>query len=207
MGDLRRTVLPLMLLGNTEAKKTSIIQKFCCGEVYDSNREPIVKESYIYLVRLHGYDLKIKIWDTSGQESFKYLSVELVKVSEAVILVYSVNNLNSFISLDDWLNKLDEIRDISNLPIIIIGHKYDNEKERVITTEEGKRYAEKKGYHFYEVSAKTGEGINEAFDDIIEQLFFLFEDEITGKKTKTKVNKNKKLNYNNLIQLKKYISY
>ena len=61
---------------------------------------------------------------------------------------------------------------------------YDDIKVRV---SKGKReiiknYAESKGYHFYETSAKTGHNIKEAFDDMFEQLYQNFEGEITGKK-------------------------
>ena len=50
---------------------------------------------------------------------------------------------------------------MSEKPIIIIGNKIDeNEGHRMISYEEGKKYAESKGFHFYEVSSKTGENIS-----------------------------------------------
>ena len=149
MGDLKRTVLPLMLLG----------------------------------VNLHGYQLKMKIWDTAGQERFKSMSVQVIKNSDAVILVYAINDINSFKALDQWLNKLNETTDLNKKPIIIVGNKADlPEDQRVVTYEEGKNYASSKGYRFYETSAKTKQNIEDAFNDIFEQLYQTFEEEITGKK-------------------------
>ena len=182
MGEVRRTVLPLMLLGDGQVGKTSLILRLTGNEFNDSQLTTVGKESYIHQVNLHGYDLKMKIWDTAGQERFKSMSVQVIKTSDAVILVYSVNDKKSFNSLDMWLNKLSDTTDLSKKPIIIIGNKCDiDQSKRQISFEEGKKYAENKGYHFYETSAKTGENVEKAFNDIFEQLYTCFEEEIIGK--------------------------
>ena len=182
MGDLRRTVLPLMLLGDGQVGKTSLILRLTGNEFNDSQLTTVGKESYVQQVDLHGYTLKMKIWDTAGQERFKSMSVQVIKTSDAVILVYAINDKNSFLALDTWLGKLNETTDLSKKPIIIIGNKADlDESQREISYEEGKKYAESKGYHFYETSAKTSQGVQEAFNDIFEQLYTCYESEITGK--------------------------
>ena len=182
MGDLRRTVLPLMLLGDGQVGKTSLILRLTGNEFNDSQLTTVGKESYIQQVTMHGYALKMKIWDTAGQERFKSMSVQVIKNSDAVILVYAIDDINTFKALDHWLGKLNEATDLSKKPIIIVGNKADLENERKITYEEGQKYATSKGYKFYETSAKTGNGIKEAFDDIFEQLYKAFEGEITGEK-------------------------
>ena len=183
MGDLKRTVLPLMLLGAGQVGKTSLILRLTGNEFNDSQLTTVGKESYIQQVNLHGYELKMKIWDTAGQERFKSMSVQVIKNSDAVILVYAIDDRNSFNALDQWLNKLNDTIDISKKPIMIIGNKSDVESDkRVVTYEEGKKYADEKGYHFYETSAKNNINIKEAFDDIFEQLYKAFEPEITGEK-------------------------
>jgi small GTP-binding protein len=183
MGDLKRTVLPLMLLGDGQVGKTSLILRLTGNEFNDSQLTTVGKESYIQQVKLHGYELKMKIWDTAGQERFKSMSVQVIKNSDAVILVYAIDDRNSFNALDQWLNKLNDTIDISKKPIMIIGNKSDVESDkRVVTYEEGKKYADEKGYHFYETSAKNNINIKEAFDDIFEQLYKAFEPEITGEK-------------------------
>ncbi len=183
MGDLRRTVLPLMLLGDGQVGKTSLILRLTGNEFNDSQLTTVGKESYIHEVTLNGYKLKMKIWDTAGQERFKSMSVQVIKNSDAVILVYSIDDINSFKNLDNWLSKINETADITKKPIIIIGNKADvsNEK-REVTFEEGKNYAENKGYKFFETSAKTGQNIHEAFNEIFQQLYKVFESEITGEK-------------------------
>jgi small GTP-binding protein len=196
MGDLRRTVLPLMLLGDGQVGKTSLILRLIGNEFNDSQLTTVGKESYIQQVKMHGYDLKMKIWDTAGQERFKSMSVQVIKNSDAIVLVYAINDIKTFKSLDQWLSRLNETTDLSKKPIIILGNKQDlGDEKREVTFEEGKKYAESKGYNFYETSAKTSYNIKEAFDDIFEQLYKAFEPEITGEKKENggiQINKNKR---------------
>ena len=185
MKNLRKTVIPIMLLGDYSTEKTSILLKLTGNEINDSQLTTVGKESYILPINLHGYDLKIKLWDTAGQERYKSMSVQVLKNSDGIVLVYSVNDRYTFNSIDQWLLKLNETSDLSEKCIIIIGNKvYENERSREVSYEEGKKYAENKGYNFYEVSSKTGENIKEAFNDIIEQIYIKFEFEITGKRVK-----------------------
>ena len=196
MGDLRRTVLPLMLLGDGQVGKTSLILRLIGNEFNDSQLTTVGKESYIQQVKMHGYDLKMKIWDTAGQERFKSMSVQVIKNSDAIVLVYAINDIKTFKSLDQWLSRLNETTDLSKKPIIILGNKQDlGDEKREVTFEEGKKYAESKGYNFYETSAKTSYNIKEAFDDIFEQLYKAFEPEKKKKKKENggiQINKNKR---------------
>ena len=171
MGEVRRTVLPLMLLGDSQVGKSSLLLRLTGNQFNDSQLTTVGKESYIMQVNLHGYELKMKIWDTAGQERFKSMSVQVIKTSDAVVLVYAINDRNSFNALDKWLLKISEASDISKKPIIVIGNKSDLDDKRQVSYEEGENFAKNKGYNFYETSAKTGENINEAFNDIFEQLY------------------------------------
>ena len=192
MAEVKRTLIPLMLLGDGQVGKTSLIARITGNEFDESLLTTIGKSSHTYEVELHGYNLKMKIWDTAGQERFKSMSVNVIKNAEGLLLTYSITSRESFNNLESWLKQLNDAKDISKIPIVIVGNKSDLEKLRIVKYEEGKEFADKHNYHFYEVSAKTGQNVKEAFYDIFEQLYELFEEEITGKK-----------NVSNSIQLTK----
>ena len=201
MADSRRTVIPLMLLGDGQVGKTSLTKRLTGNVFEDSQLTTIGKESYVYLTQLHGYDVKMKIWDTAGQERFKSMSVNVIKNVEGLILTYSIASRESFQNLESWLKQLNDADDLSKKPIIIVGNKSDLEATREVSKDEGKQFADNHGYHFFETSAKTAENVKEAFDDIFEQLYNRFEEEIKGIKcensksisiTKGKKGKNKK---------------
>ena len=181
MTDLKRTVLPIMLLGDGQVGKTSMILNLLGNEYNDSQLTTVGKEAYTYQTNINGYELKMKIWDTAGQERFRSLSAQAIKISDGVVLVYAVNQKSSFLAIDQWINKINELVDISRKPIIIVGNKSDIDSSlREVQYEEGKKYADNKGYKFYETSAKTGSGIKEAFLGIFNQLFIIYEKEIIG---------------------------
>ena len=193
MDDLARTVFSLALLGESEVGKTSLIMRLCNNEFNEHELSTVGKESHMYPVKLHGHDMKIKIFDTAGQERFRSLIVKTFKIAEAIMLVYSIGNKRSFNQLDEWLRELSQNVDTTKIPIIIIGNKSDlDEEDRVISYDEGKNYAEKKGYHFYETSVKNNKNISECFNDIFEQLYKIYEPEIVGNTSKIENVKLKK---------------
>ena len=178
----RRIVIPLMLLGDGQVGKTSLSLNLTKNTFDDSLLTTVGKESYIYQANLHGHNVKMKIWDTAGQERFKSMSVGVIKMVDGLILVYSIANKETFKNLDTWMNSVKNIADLSSKPVIILGNKCDLNENRQVTYEEGENYAKNLGYHFYETSAKTGENVKEAFDDIFEQLYKIYEEEIEGSK-------------------------
>ena len=178
----RRIVIPLMLLGDGQVGKTSLSLNLTKNTFDDSLLTTVGKESYIYQANLHGHNVKMKIWDTAGQERFKSMSVGVIKMVDGLILVYSIANKETFKNLDTWMNSVKNIADLSSKPVIILGNKCDLNENREVTYEEGENYAKNLGYHFYETSAKTGENVKEAFDDIFEQLYKIYEEEIEGSK-------------------------
>ena len=196
MSNFKRTVLPLMLLGDSKVGKTSLILKLTKNTFDDLTLSTLGKESFIYQVNLHGNDLKMKIWDTAGQERFKSMSLNVIKSVDGLILVYSITSKSSFNNLEYWLNQLKDICDLSKKTMIIIGNKSDLQASREVTYEEGEQFAKSRGCNFYETSAATGENIQEVFNDIFEQLYILFEDEIKGikkdEKTKITITKHNK---------------
>ena len=173
-------VIPLMLLGDGQVGKTSLSLTLTKNKFDDSLLTTVGKESYTYLTNLHGHDVKMKIWDTAGQERFKSMSVGVIKTVDGLILVYSITSQESFRNLESWMKSVKDIADLSKKPVIIVGNKCDLENMRNVTYEEGKQYATNLGYHFYETSAKTGENLKEAFNDIFEQLYDLKKDYIEG---------------------------
>ena len=197
MTDVRRTLIPLMLLGDSQVGKTSLTLLLTKNKFDDSLLTTIGKESYMYQVNLHGHDIKMKIWDTAGQERFKSMSLSVIKTVDALVLVYSIASKQTFNNLETWLQQLKNITDLSKKPVIILGNKCDLEEIREVTYKEGEEYAENLGYHFYETSAKTGKNVKEAFDDIFEQLYQINKDEIEGKvvsKNKMTLNNKQKKN-------------
>lgn len=82
--------------------------------------------------------------------------------AQGIIIVYSVASERAFKELQTVLPTLPK------LPTLLIGNKLDIPRE--VTTEAGQDVAEKFGYHFLEITAKTKEKVDEAFDLLINKV-------------------------------------
>ena len=83
--------------------------------------------------------------------------------ANGILYVYDITNKESFHRLKNWLN--DSKGNVSpETEMIIVGNKIDLEENRVVSKKEAEDFATEKGFLFYEVSAKTGEQIEELFN-------------------------------------------
>jgi GTPase SAR1 family protein len=47
--------------------------------------------------------VKLTIWDTAGQEKFKSITKDYYRDADAIVIVYDVNNRESFDHIDQWV--------------------------------------------------------------------------------------------------------
>ena len=169
MADMRRTVIPIMLLGDSQVGKTSLILRLT-GNKFDGNiLTTIGKESYIYETILHDINIKIKIFDTAGQERFKSISQNYIKKANGVLLMYDISDEASFNNIENWMQNIQD-NSGNKMCIVLVATKCDLVEERVVSKESGEKLAEKYGIHFYETSSKDNINIEKSFYDIAEQI-------------------------------------
>ena len=112
---------------------------------------------------IDGKKVKVKIWDTAGQEQYKSLTRNFYRNSNGVVIVYDVTSRKTFNTVKDWISSISDAAD-KDIKIILIGNKIDLPRE--VTTEEGRVMAQKFDIKFFETSAKDNTGISESIKDI-----------------------------------------
>ena len=115
--------------------------------------------------------VKIQLWDTAGKKIYNSIIKATFKKSNAVILVYDVTNESSFIAIKDWIEKIKNNENENNAIIALVAQKCDLQ-DRVISEEKGKELANELGVEFFEVSAKTGDNIEELFNHLVQKCVF-----------------------------------
>ena len=116
-------------------------------------------------------NIKLQIWDTCGQEAYRSLITSFYRNSSLAILVYSIDNQNSYSNIESWLN---EIKSQANpeIKIFLIGNKKDLEDQRQIDTDDAKLFSKEHGFnYFFETSAKTGFNAQAVFVRAAKELY------------------------------------
>lgn len=162
----------VVVLGDSAVGKTSIAMRFIEDKFSESHVVTLAAKFQQPKVHLKsGTTVKINLWDTSGEEKFRSVLPIYFKNINGAILTYSINDKLTFDSVRYWLAELDKHVKKEDVALYLVGNKKDlPDSERKIETRTAQKLAEEHGMLFTEVSAKTGEGVNEVFRSLAEEL-------------------------------------
>ena len=142
--------------------KSNILSRYAKNTFKPNHEITIGCEFMAKNIRLKDKIIRIQIWDTAGQESFRSITRSYYKNSTCAFIVYDITFKKTFDNVIIWLN---ECRDMcyKNILICLIGNKIDLEDKREVTFEDGENFAKENNLLFFETSAKNGYNINEIF--------------------------------------------
>ena len=174
----------LVLLGDSSVGKSSIVNRFV-KDSFDEFRESTIGAAFLsQTIALQGQpdvSVKFEIWDTAGQERYKSLAPMYYRNANAALVVYDITQAGSLEKAQAWVAELKEKVDDDSLVIYLVGNKVDlaeaDQEVRAVPTPEAQQYADDNGLLFGEVSAKTGQGIQETFQAIGQKLYDLKKNE------------------------------
>ena len=89
-----------------------------------------------------------------------------IRDANIIIVVYDISNKDSFIHTDHWVNETKDLKREDAI-FVLVGNKIDLEDKRAVSQKEAEDFATEKGFLFHEVSAKTGDEVQELFNSII----------------------------------------
>ena len=163
--------IKVITLGNSEVGKSSFIIKYIDNSFtlyYTATLGIDFKQKKIKLK--DGRDVRLRIFDTAGQERYKSVSASFIKKADGVILIYDIGDLESFEAVENWIKSIREIGK-DNLPIILVGNKCDlSDDKRMISLKEGQDKADEFNIPFYETSCKEGINIKEVFEKLVDDI-------------------------------------
>jgi Ras-related protein Rab-6A len=110
---------------------------------------------------------RLQLWDTAGQERFKSLIPGYLRDAHCALIIFDVANRSSLNNAENWLQLYNENKTGEGFTLLV-GNKIDLKEQREVSEEEGKSKAKELGVIYYEVSAKTGDNLEELFSNIVE---------------------------------------
>jgi small GTP-binding protein len=124
-------MVKIMLIGDSNVGKTSIMRKFCKPEASDLESIPssVGLDYAERIISIQGKNVLVQIWDTAGQEKFQTLTPSYYRSAMGILLVFSVTDKSSFNSVELWMRQIKQYA-VEDIPVIILCNKIDiNSKE------------------------------------------------------------------------------
>jgi Ras-related protein Rab-6A len=113
-------------------------------------------------VEIDGSPYRFVIWDTPGNEKFRAMNEAYLSYADGILLLCEVTVRHSFNAFPSWYESIER-RAKAEIPVVICATKVD--LPGVLSLAEVEEFAASKNAPFFAVSAQTGEGVNEAFEE------------------------------------------
>ena len=160
----------ILLLGDDTSIKSAFITRYFSGFFQEDLRLTIGVDFYSKTTSFKDKKVKLQIWDFGGEERFRFLLSQYCKGANGAFFLYDITNQVSLDHLPDWTQIIRE--NAGDIPIMLIGSKVDLNEFRAVPRDDGILAAKKYNLaSFVELSSKTGENVENAFQVITEILF------------------------------------
>ena len=185
----------IILVGNCRAGKTTFVNRIITGDFTKIYLSTIGFDLKKKVIKVDEHNYNIYFLDTSGINIRNNFSVLTNHINtNGIIYMYDIADRESFDSIPEWIeNTKDMIKDKKNCSMFMIGSKLDLEEKRIVTEEEGRKFAEQNGMHFLELSSTDKESVNKSMLFIIKKILNL-SDDFSGKIMMGSKNINEKEN-------------
>ncbi|KAI8500719.1 hypothetical protein Bbelb_215370 [Branchiostoma belcheri] len=175
MDDLLGKSVPeyrVVVMGSAAVGKTSLRIEFCTTEII---REFIDEDDSMMLdmnertFSVDGMETTLHLTDTSGHNYVRRRDQYIPK-GDAYLIVYAINDRESFKTASKLLIKLRRSRPLHDIPVILVGNKRDLERSREVKKKEGIACAKVMECKFIETSTTIRHNIDELFEGVVRQI-------------------------------------
>ena len=161
----------MIVIGDAGVGKSCLTNR-AAKDKFLSDYSPTVGFEFLtFSTNIENKIIKLQIWDTCGQEVYRSLITNFYRNASLAMMVYAINSRESFFHINQWLKEV-RLQSHPDVKIILIGNKSDLENERVVTTEEARKFKEENQIlYFEETSAKSGLNTKEVFVEAARILY------------------------------------
>eukprot|EP01127_Copromyxa_protea_P002782 TRINITY_DN12733_c0_g1_i1.p1 TRINITY_DN12733_c0_g1~~TRINITY_DN12733_c0_g1_i1.p1 ORF type:complete len:212 (-),score=42.96 TRINITY_DN12733_c0_g1_i1:80-715(-) len=159
-----------IIIGDTAVGKSCLLLQFTESRFQAGHDMTIGVEFGTKTVTVDDTQVRLQIWDTAGQESFRAITRSYYRGAAGALLVFDITRRESFNHLESWLTDARQNANES-MVTVLVGNKVDMEAKRAVSVEEAKQFAQENGLLYIETSAKTAANVDEAFVSCTQQIY------------------------------------
>jgi Ras-related protein Rab-2A len=164
----------VIIVGDTGVGKSCILLRFSEDTFNEQHNVTIGVEFGSKQVEIGSTSIKLQIWDTAGQESFRSITRSFYRRADGVLLVYDATARHTFENCKYWLEEIRQNAS-SDVVVYLVANQIDlisSGESREVSTEEALEFTRKNGLGGYkETSALSGINVHEAFKEFCTILF------------------------------------
>lgn len=162
-------IIKTIILGDSGVGKTTLLYKYIYGRFMTEIISTVGVNYVSKKINLENDKIKLQVWDTAGQERFRSIIRSYYRNVAGCIILYDVTNIQSFENCGYWI---DQIRaENPGVNIILVGTKNDLSDYRMVSWDDGKKFAESKNILFFELSSKSANDVNRVFEMLATTIF------------------------------------
>ena len=161
----------IVIIGDSSVGKTSILEKYVNNAFEANPKDKKIIEIYKKKISFHSNFYKLKFWDITKFIGKNDVSeIDMFYNCDGIIFVSSYDNKSSLENLNIWYQLLIEYVDLSMKEMIWLINKKDLKEEKILTEAQIEKKSKDLQLDYFEVSAKSGENIEEGIKNMVKKL-------------------------------------
>ena len=159
----------ICIFGDGGVGKTTLLNRYLTGLFKDDSGITIGVDFHLKKLEMDGKRISLQIWDFAGEDRFRFLLPSYIMGSSGGIFMYDITRYSSLKNFQEWLNVVDtgSVGEPERIPVMMVGSKLDLADRRAVSAQEALELAKSNGlYSYSECSSKTGENVEEIFNEI-----------------------------------------
>ena len=158
------TPLTFCVVGPSGVGKTAIIDRWMNRRFTAELEATREGTSGSKVVTIGGNQANVTVWDLPGSEAERHLADQYLWSADVVLLVFKVGNESSLLEIQDyWLSKVRNL----HARVALVGNQADVYQQTGLEKGHLELWAGKRGWKYYEVTAKNGDSVRAMFNELI----------------------------------------
>ncbi|XP_037381012.2 NF-kappa-B inhibitor-interacting Ras-like protein 1 isoform X1 [Talpa occidentalis] len=162
----------VVVCGLLSVGKTAILEQLLYGN-HTIGMEDCETMEDVYMASVEtdrGVKEQLHLYDTRGLKEGVELPKHYFSFADGFVLVYSVNNLESFQRVELLKKEIDKFKDKKEVAIVVLGNKIDLSEQRQVDAEVAQQWAKSEKVRLWEVTVTDRKTLIEPFTLLASKL-------------------------------------
>lgn len=160
----------IVIIGDHNCGKSCILLRFAENTFRDDHVTTLGVDFKLKTIKLDKDRIRLELWDTAGMERYRTIYNSYYHSAHGVMVVYDITDRRSFENLKNyWLNEV-RMHAPQNAVLMLVGNKCDLTEQRKVDFATAEKLASEMNVSLFEVSAKTGINVEEAFTELARDM-------------------------------------